>query len=757
MIGSLAHLMYRHRWWVIAAWLVILIAAGSQAMQVNSILGPGDFTQKGSDSIKAAALLDKHLHENDNRTVLVLIASRAETVTSRAFRQTTATIERRIAADHGLRSPAIVNPLQAGNTQLIARDRHSLALTVATTLSEQKLEAQIDHLRTITRVPGYATYVLGTAAINHDYAIDSKNGLTRAETITVPILIVILLLIFGGLVAALLPLILAIFAIVLSLAAVYGFGHVLDTSIYVTDVVEFLGLGIAIDYSLFIVYRFRDELRRLDGNVEAAIVRAMETAGRAVFYSGLAVAVGLASLMLTGLSFMQSMGLGGMLVPISAVIAALTLLPALLGVIGPRVNSARVLPSRFLSTGGGGMWRSIAYGVMRRPVISGLVVGAALVLLAYQATGLAFSFGTLKNANHSLQSVRGYLYMQSHYNSTVDPVQVVIERNGPGSVLQPAQLRGIARLQEALARDPEVKAVVGPGTFLTAGTLPPTALKQVIGRYVSPDRRIAVIAAVPKDGVGTKQNEDMVRRYRTVTKRFEASDSLRGDAIYVGGAQAQYTDFNDAIYAHFPEIILLVLVLTYLFLFVAFRSVFLPLKAVLLNLLSVAASYGILQVVFQRGFLSGPMGFYPESGVASWVPIFLFAFLFGLSMDYEVFLLSRIREHWLATRNNRASVAFGLERTGRLITSAALIMIVAFSGFLIGHEIQLKEFGFGMLAAVAVDASLIRIVLVPSIMEIMGDWNWWVPGFLRDFAARGTSFDAEDTIPPDEEREAVGV
>jgi RND superfamily putative drug exporter len=300
--------------------------------------------------------------------------------------------------------------------------------------------------------------------------------------------------------------------------------------------------------------------------------------------------------------------------------------------------------------------------------------------------------------------------------------------------------------ERAIAAYSETSYVSGPADALHGGGT--TAARQVIGRYLTPDGRTAVISVVAKHNPGTKQAENLVRHIRVLAPSF-TSGALSHDAIYVGGAQASYTDFNDALYAHFPLIVAIVLALTYLFLFYAFRSVFLPLKAVLLNLLSVGASYGLLQLVFQRGIGSNVLGFSPESGVAGWVPIFLFAFLFGLSMDYEVFLLSRIREGWLATRKNRESVAFGLEKTGRLISSAALIMVVAFVGFLIGGELQLKEFGFGLLAAIALDASLIRLVLVPAIMRLLGTINWWVPDFLRAWASRGAPF-AEEAAPESE-------
>ena len=270
---------------------------------------------------------------------------------------------------------------------------------------------------------------------------------------------------------------------------------------------------------------------------------------------------------------------------------------------------------------------------------------------------------------------------------------------------------------------------------------------QVTGRFLSADGQVALISVVGRHDVGTSSAQNLVRRLRALIAASPAGIAS-GNTIYVGGVQAEYTDFNDSLYAHFGLIVILVLLFSYAFLFVAFRSAVLPLKAVAVNLLSVGAAYGLLQLVFQRGVGSQLLGFTPESGVAGWVPIFLFALLFGLSMDYEVFLLSRIREHWLATGDNRASVVFGLARTGRLISSAAAIMVVAFSGFVLGNQLQLKELGFGLLASIALDATLIRILLVPAIMTLLGRANWWVPAPLRAWSGRASAEgDALDDLP----------
>lgn len=754
MLRTFAHFVYRRRWPVLGVWLVVLIAAGGVASQVGSVLGPGDFVNKGSDSYRAAALLDTKFHQNDQKVSLVVLHNPGSTLANPSFRSAVNATAARIRADSALKVSYLDNPVLTGNRQLISRDRHSVAILVSSSLKESDIEGQIDHLRAIARTPHFTSYVTGSPAQNHDNTVQSKADLAKGDSITVPILIVILILVFGTLVASALPLVLAASSIVLSLALVYVFGHFLSTSVYVTNMVEVLGLGIGIDYSLFIVYRFREELQRSGGNVEASVVRTMETTGRAVLFSGLTVAIGISSLILTGVSFMQAMGLGGLLVPITALLVAMTLLPALLSVLGTKVNRYRVLPSRFLRVSEEGVWHRLATTIMHRPWITGGVALVVLLGLTYPVTQLNFAFGSLKNQPQSLDSIAGIVFMQNNFPSAPNPTQVVIDARS--SLTQPQYLAGLRSLQRVIQRDPEVIRASGPTDTLSSAGPPSAAqLQAVTGRNLSADGKTAIISVFARHDVGTTAAEKLVRRLRDDAKPYMAG-ALTGATVYVGGQQADFTDFNDSLYAKFPLIVGIVLILTYVFLFVAFRSAVLPLKAVLLNLLSVGAAYGILELVFQQGVGAGLLNFSPESGVAGWVPIFLFALLFGLSTDYEVFLLSRIRERWLTTRDNRESVAFGLEKTGRLISSAATIMVVAFAGFVIGSQVQLKELGFGLLAAIAIDATVVRLVLVPSVMAIVGDVNWWVPSFLRGFASRGNSF-AEDDTPLEQIEEPAAV
>ena len=753
MLRSLAHVMYRRRWFVLGVWVLILIAAGALASQVGSVLGPGDFVNKGSDSYQAAALLDTKFHQNDQKVTLVVLHNPGATLADPSFQSAVNAAVARIRADTTLRVSYLDNPIVSGNHQLISKDRHSVAILVSSSLKEADIEGQIDHLRAIVKTPNFVSYVTGSPAQNHDNTVQSKADLNKGDSITVPILVVILLLVFGTLVASALPLLLAASSIVLSLALVYFFGHFLSTSVYVTNMVEVLGLGIGIDYSLFIVYRFREELARSGGNVEASIVRTMETTGRAVLFSGLTVAIGISSLILTGVSFMQAMGLGGLLVPVTALLVAMTLLPAFLSVLGTKVNRFRVLPSRFLGVADQGVFHRLATTIMHRPWVTGGVALVVLLGLTYPVTQLNFAFGSLKNQPQSLDSIAGIVFMQQNFPSAPNPTQVVID--GRSNLTQPRLLAGLRSLERTIQRDPEVVRASGPTDLLpVSGSPTPVQLRTLQGRNLSADARTAIISVIARHDVGTTAAEKLVRRLRTDAKPY-TTGALAGTAIYVGGQQADFTDFNDSLYAKFPLIVAIVLILTYVFLFVAFRSAVLPLKAVLLNLLSVGAAYGILELVFQQGIGAGLLNFSAESGVAGWVPIFLFALLFGLSTDYEVFLLSRIRERWLSTGDNRESVAYGLEKTGRLISSAATIMVVAFAGFVIGTQVQLKELGFGLLAAIAIDATIVRLVLVPSIMAIVGKANWWVPSFMADFARRGNTFAEEEAPSPRVEEPAA--
>jgi RND superfamily putative drug exporter len=484
---------------------------------------------------------------------------------------------------------------------------------------------------------------------------------------------------------------------------------------YVTNLVQLIGLGIAIDYSLLIVYRFREELER-GGSKDDAIVRTMATAGRAVLFSGATVAIGLALLLFMPLPFIRSMGVGGFLIPLVSIAAAATLQPALLSVYGRR-GVKRVHVAEWLRSKGvplphlagpdveHGFWARLARWIMQRPVVFFSIGACALVLAALPVIWLELTPGSAQGIPQTPSSVRGLNVLRAAVGpGALSPTQIVVAgAKTPG--VQPA----LARLRSSLEADPEV-------AFVQTGTGP---------RFVDPSGRYEQMIVDGRHEYGDAPAQSFVHRLRnTMIPNAHFPPDVR---VYAGGGPPQGVDFLTKSYNAFPWLVLAVLVFTYLLLMRAFRSMILPLKAVLLNLLSVAASYGMLVVFFKWGVGKDVFGLYQFPQVEGWIPIFLFAMLFGLSMDYEVFLVSRMRETWDEEHDNVRAVSYGLERTGMIITAAAIIMVAAFSGFVAGSIVGLQQFGLGLAVAILVDATIVRALLVPALMAWFGRWNWWLP------------------------------
>ncbi|HSP74173.1 MAG TPA: MMPL family transporter, partial [Gaiellaceae bacterium] len=441
-----------------------------------------------------------------------------------------------------------------------------------------------------------------------------------------------------------------------------------------------------------------------------SVVRTISTAGRAVVFSGAAVAIGLALIVLMPVPFVRSLGVGGFLVPVASIAAALTLQPVLLSLLGRRgMRRIDLLP------GARGFWERLARSIMRRPVAYLAAGTALLVAAAVPVAWLHLTPGSISAIPRSTESARGLALLRDNVGpGVITPTEIVVDAGARGAARTLGVRAAVNRLADGLFHDPEV--------FVTAsGKRKP---------FVDPTGRYARVYAVGRHEYGEPVSRQLVHRIReslVPAARFPA-----GTRVYAGGAPPQGVDFLDRTYGAFPWLIAGVLVLTYLVLLRAFRSLLLPLKAVLLNVLSVAATYGILVVVFRWGVGADLLGLYHVPQVEGWIPIFLFAMLFGLSMDYEVFLVSRMREAWDELHDTRRAVAYGLERTGRVVTAAAVIMVAAFSGFVAGRVAGLQEFGLGLALAVLLDATIIRALLVPAIMAVLGRWNWWLPGWLDE-------------------------
>ena len=692
----------RHRWPVVAAWLFVLLAGGYSSTKLPALLS-NTFTMPGTDSERARTILEKHYGDRSDGSFTVVFRVNRPDLAKESLQRELARAATKVPT--GQARPLV----QAGD--------HILYGDIVSTLDLADAKGYTDDILRALPQRGEAghgglleSYVTGQAAIQHDLDPVFDEDLQKGEfQIAIPIALAVLLLVFGLSWSVTIPLLFAACTIMGTLGAVYLIAHGFTMATYVTNLVQLIGLGIAIDYSLLIVYRFREELER-GGSKDEAIVRTMATAGRAVVFSGVTVAIGLALLLFMPSPFMQSMGIGGFLIPLVSILAALTLQPALLSVYGrrgirrvPVLRFKRQEPRR-------GFWERLAGAIMRRPAVFLAGGVALLVAAALPAFALKLTPGSAKGIPQDLQAVRGFNILSAAVGAgALSPTQILVDSGSPGGAASPAVQGRIRALIERVRPDPEV-------AFVRYRPSRP---------FIDPSRRYAQIVVAGKHEYGEGPAQSFVHRLRDDI--IPAGAWPANVRVLAGGGPPQGVDFLDRSYAVFPWLILGVLVLTYLLLMRAFRSLLLPLKAVLLNLLSVGASYGMLVVVFKWGAGSDLLGLYQFEQVEGWIPIFLFAMLFGLSMDYEVFLVSRMRETWDETRENGRAVALGLERTGRIVTAAAIVMVAAFSGFVAGRVVGLQEFGMGLAVAIFVDATIVRALLVPSLMALFGRWNWWLP------------------------------
>ena len=693
----------RHRWALAAAWIGVVAVGGLAATRLSA-LQSNTFTVPGTDSERARAILERHFGDRPDGSFTVVFDVRDSRDGS-----TRARLQRIIDRAAHVVPTGKSTPLVAGGDRVLFGD-------VVSTLNLAAAKGYTDELQAAIGQPrGARAYVTGAAAIQHDLDPIFAEDLRRGESIAIPIALAVLLAVFGVSAAVTIPFAFAAATVAGTLGIVYGVAHLMTMPTYVTNLVFLIGLGIAIDYSLLVVYRFREELAR-GGSVDDAVVRTMQTAGRAVVFSGATVAIGLALLLFMPLPFMRSMGVGGFLIPVVSLAAALTLQPALLSLYGRR-GARRVAVARTLWRGRrrdrdvhDGLWARLARSIMGRPLVYLVVGGALLVGAAAPVVSLDLTPGSIEGIPRYPQAVRGFDVLSRAVGpGATSPTVIVVDAGGPGRVRRAPVQAAVARLARRIAADPEVARV-----FYAPR-----------GRFVDPSGRFAQVLVAGRHEYGEEESQRFVRRLRG--RLIPSTPFPRGVNVLAGGAPAQGVDFLDRAYAAFPWLVAAVLVLTYLLLMRAFRSLLLPLKAVVLNLLSVAASYGMLVVVFEWGVGKDLLGLYQFDQVEGWIPIFLFAMLFGLSMDYEVFLVTRMREAWDERPDNVRAVSEGLERTGRIVTAAAIVMVAAFSGFVAGRVIGFQQFGMGLAVAVFVDATIVRAVLVPALMAVMGRYNWWLP------------------------------
>jgi RND superfamily putative drug exporter len=587
---------------------------------------------------------------------------------------------------------------------LVSRDRHATLITVQ---RQQDVDRLLSVVQRNDGRNGFGVVMTGEGTLDHDFNELSQHDLKSGELrVGLPAALVVLILVFGAVVAGLVPVIMAFVAIVVALGLCALVAEAFTLSVFVVNMLTGMGLALGIDYSLFVVSRYREE--RAHGRIELdAIAAAGATASRAVLFSGTVFVIALTGMLLVPSNVMKSLAVGAIAVGIVSVLAALTLLPALLGLIGDRVNALRVpFVGRNLGAASEGrFWGAVVHAVMRRPAVSLVTFAALLIAAAIPTLGLTLGASGVSTLPNRLESKQGFEALKRDFpQMSSSPALIAIV----GRVNSPPVRSAIHRLRGELADDP------------------------VFGRSdlrVTPRGDVAAIGVqVAGDKTGARAL-DAVRHVRSVEipRAFARTDAR----VLVGGDTADNVDFIDAMNAWLPFVFVFVLGLSFVLLTIVFRSIVVAATSIVLNLLSVGAAYGLVILVFRHGIGSGLLGFQRIDAIEAWVPLFLFSVLFGLSMDYQVFLLSRIKERYDATGSTTDAVAHGVSSTARLITGAALIIVAVFSGFAMGDLVMFQQMGFGVAVALLIDATIIRSVLLPAAMRLLGAWNWYLPGWLE--------------------------
>ena len=704
----LARACSRHPWRTVGAWVVSIVVA----LGLVVVFLPGNLTTTGHvtghpESERAESAFYQRFPPDPNTVdELVVVRSSRYTVDAPAFKRFVSGLVRQGAA-----TGVVANAFSyyaTGDRSLVSADRH------ATLIGIQR-QGDVDPLLPIVarnnEHDGFRVTITGEGTLDHDFTSLSEHDLKSGELqIGLPAALLILLFVFGTVVAGVVPLLMAVIAIVVALGLTAIVAGVFTVSIYAVNMLTGMGLALGIDYSLFVVSRYREE--RVGGREKLdAIAGAGATASRAVLFSGSMFVVAMIGMLLVPSNIMKSLAVGAIAVGLTSVIAALTLLPALLGLLGDRVNSLRVpllgrnvgrtesQESRF--------WGAIVRRVMRRPVTSLVLFAAVLIAAASPVLGLRLGASGVSTLPDRLASKQGFEALARDFpRESSSPVLIVVDGNARSAPAQAA----IARLRAELRQDP---AFGGAGDLRVAAS--------------------GDLAAIATPVAGDKTGEralDAVRHLRSVDipRAFAGVSDTR---VLVGGDTADNVDFIDAMNSWLPIVFAFVLGLSFLLLTVVFRSIVIAATAIVLNLLSVGAAYGLIVLVFQHGVASGLLGFQQIDTIEAWVPLFLFSVLFGLSMDYQVFLLSRIKERYDQTGSTADAVEHGIGSTARLITGAALIIVAVFLGFAMGDLVMFQQMGFGVAVALLIDATIIRSVLLPAAMTLLGDWNWYLPRWLE--------------------------
>ncbi|WP_109506865.1 MMPL family transporter [Nocardioides speluncae] len=701
MIERWGGIVARRPWWVLAVGVVLTALAAGYGAGVFGALSDGGFDDPDTESAREL-VLEREAFGNKSIDVVAIYSDDELVATDPEFQ---AEVEQTLASIPKSEVTSVVSWYDARDPSMLSKDQHAIQVLISLEGdSQDDFSKSYDEVAPKLESDELTTDLAGPWANYHDVNELASEDLARAETISLPIVAVLSLIIFGSAVAAGMPVLVALVSVAGSMAVVRVISEFTEVSIFSMNIITLIGMGLAVDYALFVVSRFREELAHVpddkDG-VRRALTVTMATAGRTVLFSGLTVAGAMASLLVFPQAFLRSMGYGGIAAVMVAMIAALTLLPATLALLGRRIDAGRIFPRiwqslnrrRAVDADQGAGWARIARAVMRRPLVY-----VAVIVVALLAVGSPFLGATWGSVDHRVLPADAPAHVATEKLASEFGAET-----SNASIL----LRG-ADQAEVAAYTQEAEAVDGI-----------TAVQPV-----DQSGDTVLLRAIWEGNSQTEQSQQTVRDLRAI-------DAPPGAEVLVGGLSADTVDLLASVADHLPIMGVIVIVVMLVLLFVAFGSVVLPIKAILMNALSITASFGVVTWIFADGHFEDLLGFTSTGYLDATNPILMLAILFGLSMDYEVFLLSRVREEWDRTGDNEAAVVAGVRKTGRIITSAALLLIVVIGAFGLSGIVFMKMIGIGMALAILIDATIIRAILVPATMKLLGNWNWWAPGPLR--------------------------
>lgn len=697
MLTHFTRLVLRFRVAVIISWIAVAIFGVFATLGVNAKLSTS-LAVPGSDSTKAEEITVRNFGENSEGTFTVVFPfTHATTEEIDVFKSKVAKAAKSIPTGKVIQSKVLEGILYTGiGTSLNLKDAAQLTGDLRAALASEGLTGAM---------------VTGPPAIQGDFEPILSSDLKGGGVLAIGIAIFILILIFGLSRAVVIPFITAGATIAAAISAVFLLADHFLMVLYIPNVVELIGLGLAIDYSILITHRFITEIKVDTFDREGAVVRTMATAGRTVLLSGLTASIGLTTLFLVPIPFIRSLGAAGLVVPVVSVLAALTLQPVMLYYMGAKGVKPYFIKGAFNSSDEmQGLWAKIATVVIKRPwqvLVSGVLV---LLIAASSIAWLQLTPTSLRAIPSNIESARGLNFVVDRVGpGLVTPTVIVIDYGKPGQALLPENVKLRTKLGLSVIVD---EAVLGGQADSTPQFVDPT------GQY----QRIFIMGI---HEFGSEESKAFIHRLRE--DYIPNSELSKVATIYVGGAAAQGVDFLNVVYGTFPFIFVAALAIAYFLLIRSFRSLILPLIAVVLDLISLAATYGLLVAVFRFGFLSPILGTYHVPQIEGWVPVFLFAVLFGLSMDYEVFIVTRMREARDKGESTAEAIKEGLAHTGGVVTAAAIILVGALGGLANGHIAGLQELGVGLALGILIDATIVRTLLLPSVMTILGKWNWWLP------------------------------